>query len=256
MKAMILAAGFGTRLRPLTDTRPKALVELRGRPILSWIIARLNRQGFTDVIVNAHHFSEQIIAFADRFNAAPPYPSARLTVSYEETLLDTGGGLKKASWFFDDGEPFLVHTADVVSDLDLNALMRSHRTSNAMVTIAIKKRPGSRFFMFDDEMQLCGWKSDITGETRIVRGGTGPLQPFPSMAVEIISPEIFTRWNGRERFSLTDAVLDLAASGDAIYGYHAQEVHWMDIGRLADFQRASDYFGDAYFEALQGEAVS
>lgn len=252
MKAMILAAGLGTRLRPLTDSSPKALVELRDRPILSWIIARLAGQGFTDIIINAHHFSEQIVAFAERYNVAPPHTGTWLTVSVEEKLLDTGGGLENVSWFFDDGEPFVVHTADVISDLDLTAMRSAHSASDALITIAVKNRPGSRFFLFDEEMCLCGWKSDITRETRIVRPGAGSLQAFPSMAVEIISPEIFTRWKVQAPFSLTDAMLDLAAAGERVFAYEAPETRWMDIGRFSDFQKASDTFGDAYFEGLTG----
>lgn len=252
MKAMILAAGFGTRLRPLTDTCPKALVVLRGHPIVSWVIARLAGQGYTDIILNAHHFSEQMVTFVERYNAAPPNVGSHLTLSREEVLLDTGGGLEKASWFFDDREPFVVHTSDVLSDLDLKGMMRRHQSMNALVTLAVKKRPGSRFFLLDKDMRLCGWKSDITGKTRIVNTGNGPLQPFPSMAIQIMCPDIFTRWKVQPPFSLTDAILDLAAAGEPVYGFEAPETRWMDIGRFTDFQRAAGYFGDAYFEGLSG----
>src|SRR5436309_7396949 len=138
MKAMILAAGLGTRLQPLTQTRPKALVEIAGMPLLAWVIARLAQHGFTEIVVNAYHLADQIAAFLDEYQRQPDHAGVSLAVSKETDLLGTGGGLQKAAWFLDDGQPFLVHNVDVLTDLDLNCLMEAHRDSGAIATLAVQ----------------------------------------------------------------------------------------------------------------------
>lgn len=248
MKAMILAAGLGTRLRPLTDDRPKALVEVAGRPMASWVIARLARHEFTDLIINAHHFADQIEAFADAFD----HPGISLTVSVEEEILGTGGGVRKATGFFDD-EPFLVHNVDVLTDLDLSGLMNAHRASNALVTVAVKERRSSRHLLFDREDILCGWQSDVTGETRMVRPARpshGEVTAVPFMGVYAMSPEALTRMREAGPFSIIDFFLQLARDGERIRAFRAEDARWADFGSQERIEAGVKLFGGDWFEGL------
>ena len=255
MKAMILAAGLGTRLQPLTDARPKALVEVAGRPMLYWVIARLARHGFTDIIINAHHFAEQIEAFTAAYDS----PGVSLTVSVEEEILDTGGGVRKAAWFFDREEPFLVHNVDVLTDLDLSELMTAHRASDdglesgthsasdALVTVAVKERKSSRHLLFDEAGRLGGWRSDITGETRTVRPIEGLVTPLPFMGVYVMSPGALSKMTGTGPFSIIDFFLDLAGTGGTVQAFRADEARWADLGSVDRIVAAERLFGREWF---------
>ena len=249
MKAMILAAGLGTRLRPLTDARPKALVTVAGRPMLYWVIRRLARHGFTDIIINAHHFADQIEAFA----AAHDGPGVSLTVSVEEEIMGTGGGVHKAAWFFDREEPFLVHNVDVLTDLDLSELMTVHRASNAgsasdaLATLAVKGRKSSRHLLFDRAGRLGGWRSDETGETRTVRSMEGPVTALPFMGVYVVSPEALRKMTSTGPFSIIDFFLDLAGTGSPIRAYRAEEARWADLGSVDRIAAAERLFGTDWF---------
>ncbi|MXY47956.1 MAG: NTP transferase domain-containing protein [Gemmatimonadetes bacterium] len=267
MKAMILAAGLGTRLRPLTDARPKALVEVAGRPMLYWVIARLARHGFNDIIINAHHFAEQIEAFAAAYDS----PGVSLTVSVEEEILDTGGGVRMAAWFFHREEPFLVHNVDVLTDLDLSALMTAHRASEAgsacgarsapgahraseagsasgaLVTVAVKKRKSTRHLLFDEAGRLGGWRSDITGETRTVRPMEGPVTSLPFMGVYVMSLAALGKMTGSGSFSIIDFFLDLAGTGSPIQAFRAEEARWADLGSVDRIAAAERLFGKDWF---------
>src|ERR1035437_9615569 len=137
MKAMIFAAGLGTRLKPVTDNLPKALVPIAGKPLLEWVILKLKAAGFDEIIVNVHHFPNQIIDFLkgnDNFGI-------RIEISDEsDSLLDTGGGIRNAAWFFDDGKPFLIHNVDILSNVDLKALYHQHLRTNSLATLVVSKR--------------------------------------------------------------------------------------------------------------------
>lgn len=258
MKAMILAAGLGTRLRPLTDTRPKALVPVSGRPMIYWVIARLVRHGFTDIIINAHHFAEQIEAFAAAYDG----PGVSLTVSVEKEILDTGGGVRKAAWFFDREEPFLVHNVDVLTDLDLSELMTAHRASDdglesvahsasgALATLAVKERKSSRHLLFDEVGRLGGWRSDETGDTRLVRSVESPVTPLPFMGVYAMSPAVLARMTDTGPFSMVDFFLDLAADGGPIQAYRAEEARWADLGSEDRIAAGVELFGAGWFSSL------
>lgn len=252
MKAMILAAGLGTRLRPLTDDRPKALVEVAGRPLLAWAIARLAQHGFTDIMINAHHFPEQIEAFVEAYHDTYGYPEVSLTVSLEKNLLDTGGGVQKARWFFDDGEPFLVHNVDVLTDLDLNRLMDAHRTSDALVTLAVKNRPTSRFLLFDEANRLCGWQSTEPEETRMARSANGPVKPFPFMGIYVMCPVVFEYMNTPGPYPIIDFFLSLAKDGRPVNAFRANEARWMDLGRKTHLSKVHEIFDMGYFEGFIG----
>lgn len=269
---MILAAGLGTRLRPLTDDRPKALVEVAGRPMADWVIRRLAGHGFTDIIINAHHYAEQIEAFASGHDHA----GVSLTVSVEEEILGTGGGVRKAAWFFGD-EPFLVHNVDVMTDLDLSGLMKAHRAdvhlmpdahsateahtgseahsateahseSEALVTVAVKRRKSSRHLLFDGEENLCGWRSDITGETRMVRPPQGEVSPVPFMGVYAMSPGALERMPKTGPFSIIDFFLDLAGDGGGVHAFRADSARWADLGSKERIDAAEAMFGMDWFK--------
>jgi NDP-sugar pyrophosphorylase family protein len=251
MKAMILAAGLGTRLRPLTDDRPKALVSVRGRTLLERTLTRLRSFGVNEVIVNAHHYAEKI---AEYLNANGNF-GMRIEISREETLLDTGGGLKKAAWFFlEDGaraEPFLVHNVDVLSSIDLGGMMRFHVQHNALATLAVQERATARYLLFDgpdrvlngdelnDELigeldggpaRLCGRRAGLDGVPELVR----PAQRVEALAfsgIHVVSPRIFSLLDGEGAFSIIDAYLRLAARGEAILAFRADGAYWRDLGR-------------------------
>src|SRR5512137_3047768 len=155
MKAMILAAGVGSRLRPLTDGTPKALIDVGGVPMIEHVIRRLTAAGVTEIVVNLFHLGDQIVDFlASRGNFG-----LRIEFTREAKLLDTGGGLKNAAWFFDDGRPFFLHNVDVLSEIDLGALLRRHRDVRALATLAVQSRPSSRRLLFDNGGRLCGRES-------------------------------------------------------------------------------------------------
>ncbi len=254
MKAMILAAGLGIRLRPLTDARPKALVTVAGRPMIHWVIARLARYGFTDIIINAHHFADQIEAFAAAYDG----PGVSLTVSVEEEILDTGGGVRKAAWFFDREEPFLVHNVDVLTDLDLTGLMNAHRASaahsasGALATLAVKGRKSSRHLLFDGAGRLGGWRSDVTGETRLVRPMADPVTPVPFMGVYAMSPAALARMQEAGPFSIIDFFLELASAADGgrVRAFRAEEARWADLGTTERIAAAERLFGTDWFEEI------
>ena len=157
MKAMILAAGLGTRLRPLTNDRPKALVEVAGRTLLEITLSRLRVFGVREVMVNVHHFGDMVVAYLKRNDNF----GMRIEVSREDELLDTGGGLKKAGWFFlEDSssldEPFILHNVDVISTIDLGRMAQFHREHQALATLAVQERETSRYLLFDEQGRLCG----------------------------------------------------------------------------------------------------
>ena len=168
MKAMVLAAGLGTRLRPLTDDRPKALVEIDGRTLLEIALERLRTFGVTDVIVNVHHFADMIVEYL----AARQNFGMHIEISREDVLLDTGGGLKKAAWFFledMDDEPFLLHNVDVLSNIDLARMVQFHNEHDALATLAVQERQSSRYLLFDEQGQLCGRRFERENRTELAR---------------------------------------------------------------------------------------
>ena len=166
MKAMVLAAGLGTRLRPLTDDRPKALVEVAGRTLLELTLARLRAFGIQEVIINTHHFADMIDAYLRSHGNF----GMHIEISHEEVLLDTGGGLKKAASFFPDSdEPFLVHNVDVLSTIDFNQMLQFHKDHKCLATLAIQDRTTSRYLLFDEANQLCGRRTGLDGKSELVR---------------------------------------------------------------------------------------
>lgn len=239
MKAMILAAGLGTRLRPLTNDRPKALVEVAGRTLLEITLARLCSVGVTAVIVNVHHFADMLCDYLKSHNNF----GMEIEVSREdELLLDTGGGLKKAAHFFltnSSQEPFLLHNVDVISDIDLERMLRSHKENRALATLAVQHRKSSRLLLFDDELQLCGRKAGVEQPAEIVRGSE-PLQPLAFAGIHVLSPRLLGMMTEGGAFSIINTYVQLAAKGEKIIGFPADEYYWRDLGKPESITQATE----------------
>ena len=226
MKAMILAAGLGTRLRPLTNSKPKALIEINKIPLLEIVIKRLKLYGFNEIIINVHHFADQIIDFLKEKNNF----SIDIRVSDEtDLLLSTGGGLKKASWFFNDNKPFLVHNVDILSDINLKQFYGAHINSEALATLAVRNRQSSRYFLFDNDNNLCGWKNTKTNEVKIAKQSKSDLIPLAFSGIHIINPSIFELMPEQHVFSMIDVYLNLA-SNYSIKEFNHDNSMWIDIG--------------------------
>jgi NDP-sugar pyrophosphorylase family protein len=261
MKAMVFAAGLGTRLRPLTDERPKALVTIDDRTLLEITLARLRTFGVREAIVNVHHFADQVVAYL----AANQNFGMRIEVSREEVLLDTGGGLKKAAWFFLESgagtdEPFFVHNVDVLSIIDLAGMAQFHAQRNALATLAVAERPTSRPLLFDAHGQFHGradanktqsmgapGKAKAAGAPGPSLSGTGasatagPTHPETALAfagIHVVSPRIFAKLEEQGTFSIIDAYVRLAKHGEPVLGFRADGAYWRDLGRPDDLMEA------------------
>lgn len=231
MKAMILAAGLGTRLLPLTENKPKALLEVQGIPLLQHTIRYLTYFGVNEIVINIHHHAGQIIDFIRKKNSF----GVRIEFSDEtDELLDTGGGLYKARWFFND-QPFFLTASDVITNLDLNAMYLKHLALKPLVTLAVKQRSSSREFLFDREYRLCGWQNNATGETRQVRDVKDPMK-IAFSTIHLIDPLIFDLITEHGCFSLVDVYLRLAAN-HLIMGFEHNNSQWFEFGRIENLDR-------------------
>ena len=237
MKAMVLAAGLGTRLRPLTDDRPKALVEINGRTLLEITLSRLRQFGVTEVIVNAHHFAEDIVSYLSGNNNF----GMMIEVSREDVLRDTGGGLKKAAHFFlnnreSRNQPFILHNVDVISTIDLARMLAFHREQQALATVAVQDRKTSRYLLFDDAGQLCGRQSQ-DGKTEVVRASAN-LHSLAFCGIHVISPRLLDLITEDGVFSIVRPYLRLAGTGERIVGFRADEYYWRDLGKVENLVQA------------------
>ena len=236
MKAMILAAGLGTRMRPLTNFQPKAMVEINRMPLLEVVIRRLKYFGFDDIIINVHHFADQITNFLEKKNNF----GVRITISDEtDQILETGGGLKKAANFFND-EPFLLCNTDIICDIDLRKMYEHHTSSKALATLAVRKRETSRYFIFDESNVLYGWMNFKTGDIKLPRKAQGDFKMLAFSGIHIVNPEIFDLMNQKERqFSIVDVYLE-AAKTHKIIGFQHDDGIWMDVGKRENLEEASE----------------
>jgi NDP-sugar pyrophosphorylase family protein len=230
MKAMILAAGLGTRLKPLTDSLPKALVTINGKTLLEHSLIHLKSAGISDVIINVHHFPDQIIEYL----SARKYFGMNIAVSDErDTLLETGGGLKKASWFFDDGKPFLVRNVDVLSDTDLRAFHDFHVKHKAIATLAVRQRETSRYLLFNERWELMGWTNVATAEKKISRKEYRRIYPLAFSGMQIVDPAIFPLISEEGKFSLVQLYLRLSRD-QRICAFADNDSFWFDAGKRED----------------------
>jgi mannose-1-phosphate guanylyltransferase len=253
MKAMILAAGLGTRLRPATDHRPKALVEVAGRTLLEITLTRLRSFGVSEVIINVHHFAEMVVAFLEKNN----HFGMRIEISREEVLLDTGGGLKKAAWFFLEdggaGGPFILHNVDVISTIDLRRMLDAHASSTALATLAVQDRETSRYLLFDRNLQLCGRRSGSDEKKAELVRPSARLQALAFSGIHVISPRLLALLKEEGAFPIIPAYLHLAAEGEKITGFRADEYYWRDLGRPEDLAQAAEDLRQKLF--FQGEGA-
>jgi NDP-sugar pyrophosphorylase family protein len=271
MKAMVLAAGLGTRLRPLTDDKPKALVTVAGHTLLEITLLTLRSCGVDEVIVNVHHFADMVCEYLDNNGNF----GMRIEISHEDAeLLDTGGGLKKAAWFFleDDvdpdvlkshgfrraistaestwplgpegssssssnSEPFILHNVDVLSTIDLARMVQQHIEQGALATLAMQDRETSRYLLFDEKAQLCGRRAGRDGKPEMARPAA-KVQALAFSGIHVISPRLLTEMREEGAFSIIDAYLHLAARGEKIAAFRADEYYWRDLGRPENIAEA------------------
>jgi N-acetyl-alpha-D-muramate 1-phosphate uridylyltransferase len=225
MKAMILAAGLGTRFKPWTDQHPKALALINGKTLLERNLLYLQSFGIKDVLVNVHHFADQIrhaIIVNDGWGS-------NISISDEShEVLETGGGLKKAAGYFDEG-PFVLMNADILTDLDLKKMISFHEKYKPLATLAVTDRKSSRYFLFDQNDQLCGWRNKKSGEEIIsIKGSL--LREKAFSGIHFISPEIFPLMHQQGKFSIVDVYLELAAS-HMILGFDHSGSKFVDVGK-------------------------
>jgi len=224
---MILAAGKGTRLKPITDNIPKALIKIQGVPLLEHCIKYLKFFGIYEIIVNVHHHAQQIIDFLNKNDNF----GLHIEISDErDELLETGGGLYKARWFFNDNMPFVMMSSDIITNLNLEDLCACHRRYKPIATLAVKERTSTRAFLFNEHNDLCGWQNNATGEIRWSRPAAN-FKAIPFSAIHVIDPAIFDLITERGFFSITDLYLRLAKE-HIIKGYEHNESLWFECGRI------------------------
>jgi len=236
MKAIIFAAGLGTRLKPLTDNCPKALVPLNGKPLLWHAIKNLEKFGVKEIVVNIHHFGEQIIDFIDQNSF-----QATIIISDErDQLLDTGGGLLKAQPLLEGNEPIIAVNVDVISSVDLTQVVEYHQKKNSLATLVVRQRETSRYFLFDKQMQLTGWKNYSSGEEIISSSHYTEYTPWAFSGIQVLSPDIFNAITETGKFSITPLYLRLAKE-HKIVGFSDNSDFWLDLGKPGQIEIAEGH---------------
>jgi NDP-sugar pyrophosphorylase family protein len=224
MKAMILAAGMGTRLQPYTDNTPKALIKIHEKTLLERAIEKLTSYGFNQIVINVHHFADQIIQFIEQRQF-----DAKISISDERNkLLDTGGGLKNAETFFTSDEPFILHNVDIVSNLNLKSLYDFHLSIDAIASLVVRKRESNRYFLFNDDNILRGWKNERTDRTIIIKDEK-PLTKFAFSGIHVIDPKIFSLMPDKDVFPLASLYLDVGLE-NKICAFIDEKSSWIDVG--------------------------
>lgn len=233
MKAMVFAAGLGTRLKDETSLKPKALVEVGGKPLLFHAIEKLKKSGITEIVINVHHFADQVIQFVDSNDFG-----IKIHISDErDLLLDTGGGLKKAVRFLSGSEPILIYNVDVLGNIDLNSIKKQHLETGALATLTVRKRTTQRYLKFSN-LKLAGWINKKTGETRISLPDV--FEDSEEMAfsgIHMVQPEIFNMMPETERFSIIDLYLELAKTQKIMAFYDDSDL-WIDVGKPEELETA------------------
>lgn len=237
-QAMIFAAGLGTRLKPLTDTMPKALVKVGGVPLLKHVIMRLRDAGFTRIVVNVHHFARQIVDYIklnDNFGLD-------IRISDESaSLLDTGGGIKKAMSLFDKNSPILIHNVDILSNANLATLYEQGQESDA--TLLVSSRKTKRYLLFDDASMLCGWKNIETGEVRSPYPDieVSKLHAYAFSGIHLFSPYLFPCFEGMpDKFGIIDFYLKWCSTYP-FKGMVKSDLKLMDVGKLDTLKEAEEF---------------
>jgi len=246
-KAMILAAGLGTRLQPFTFTKPKALAQIDGITLLEYAIRHLKHYGFNKIIINVHHFADQVIEFLKSKNNFDIY----ISISDESNkLLNTGGGLKNASYFFDDKKSFLVYNVDILTDINLRTFYDTHIKSGALATLVVRNRKTSRYFLFDQNNCLCGWKNMDTNEIKIQSRVYTKLRPLAFSGIQAINPKLFdimSKYDGA--FSITNLYIQICSSYKII-AFNHDKSFWMDLGTVEHLNQANELLSKFNFLLL------
>lgn len=241
MNAMVLAAGFGTRMRPLTDRLPKALLPIHGKPLLQLILNQLRSRGFDKIVVNAHHHAEQIKAFIEQF---PHRREFELYFSYEPMILDTGGGIKKMLSFFPGDNPILVHNVDILSACDLKQIMAHHLSQQADATMVLHSNPTDRSLAFDTNLRLLGRSDTVQNRD---------CQHFGFCGIQVVQPHLFHA-EKEPRFYSIDLYIRAAQHNQKIIGYPITGVYWRDIGRPEDVHAAEEDILSGRFQPIESQS--
>ena len=233
---MILAAGYGTRLKPLTNRTPKALIEINQTPLLELIIKKLIAAGVNEIIINVHHYAKQVVSFLKEKSNF----DIQIEFSRENKILGTGGGLKHAAHFFNDKKPFFLHNVDILSTINLSEMYQYHLKRNALVTLALKKRETKRYFIVDEQNNICGHVDTSKKVNRLKRTPAGKTSLIPFCGIHVISPKIFDYFKHTGQFSIVDVYLDVIAYGLPVIGYPVDKNYWKDIGKLDTLEEVQD----------------
>lgn len=237
MKAFIFAAGLGTRLYPYTESTPKALVALQGKPMLGHLILKLKSFGITDIIINIHHYGEQIISYLQENKNF----GCHIIISDErEELLDTGGGLKKALNMLEDGENLLVHNVDVLSNFDLNNLIDQHKNSKSKVTLLVQDRKTSRYLLFDEQNKLHGWTNIKTGETKPANIEVENYRPFAFNGIHVINKSTLPYFNKENTFPIIPIYIEMSQQ-EELKAVEIDNSFWMDLGNPEAIDKANKW---------------
>lgn len=230
MKAMILAAGEGRRLQPITNTIPKALVEIKGVSLLEILIHKLINAGISELVINTFYLADQIEDFILKKDSF----GINIQISKEDILMDTGGGIKHAAHLLKGNEDILIHNVDIISAVDFNDLLFQHTQNDAIATLAVSGRQGSRYFLFNKDDELCGWTNTATNEMRISRK-EGKLMKKAFSGIQIISPGIFNYMPDQPVFSLVNLYLEVCKN-EKIKAYQHDQKGWYDVGKIEDIE--------------------
>jgi NDP-sugar pyrophosphorylase family protein len=226
MRAIIFAAGMGTRLKPFTESHPKALFPLNGKPLLWYAINKLKEAGASSLVINVHHFASQIVEYLQNNDLGIP-----IHISDETTeLLDTGGALLKAKEWLNHNEPIIAYNADILSSVNLTEALECHQKAEVLATLIVRKRETTRYFLFDPSMHLCGWRNTSTGEEILSNNSMNDLDQWAFSGIQILSPTIFNHITETGKFSVTPLYLRLAQS-QKIVGYPDSSDFWLDLGK-------------------------
>lgn len=249
---MVFAAGVGSRLAPLTEQIPKALVKIRDVPLIESVIRRLIQAGVGEIVINVFYLADMVIEFLK----SKDHFGIKIEISLERELLETGGGLKKVANFFNDGQPFFVHNADVVSDIDLRLMYERHQESGNLSTLAVQERQSQRYFLFDRQGLLCGWEGgEGQKERRMIRPITEEPERLAFCGVHVISPEIFPKITEHGVFSITRTYLRLAGQGEKIQAFRSDPYFWKDIGTWANLKKTGNLLEDPELAKRTGFTV-
>ena len=242
MKAVILAAGLGTRLRSFTNDKPKALVKVGDKTMLELAIRFLQKNGINEFVINVHHFGQLVLDYlADNENFG-----AIIHISDErEQLLDTGGGLVVMEKWLKD-EPFIIYNVDILTKIDLQEMVKFHKKSKSIVTLAVSNRKSSRYFIFDNSQKLCGWKNINTGEVKSISPRIKESQDLAFSGIHVLNPEIFKYKPAEKAFSIIDWYLELAKN-QRLSGFDHTGIFWLDLGKIPALEEAEKLLKSKFF---------